>query len=288
MREAGYARNPAQSPRMAQAHRFKTFAHPLQRSPFMSFDLAFFAAMVPAVILMGLSKGGFAGLGLLALPLMALVVSPVTAAAIMLPLLMAQDVVTVWSYRREFDRHNLATLTPGALLGVLAGYLLAAKVSDAAVGLAVGVISIGFALRNMLGKGKITGAATQASWSAGSFWGLVCGFTSMIAHAGGPPFQIYVMPQKLKPAIFVGTGAIFFAAMNAVKVIPYLALGQFSAQNLSASLALLPVAVAATFAGVWLVRRVPAERFYRLIYWLLLLVGVKLVFDGMRGLHLLG
>lgn len=254
----------------------------------MSFDLAFFAAMVPAVILMGLSKGGFSGLGLLALPLMALVVSPVTAAAIMLPLLMAQDVVTVWSYRRDFDKRNLATLAPGALLGVLAGYLLAAKVSDAAVGLAVGVISIGFALRRMLAGKSGTPVVRQASWGAGSFWGIVCGFTSMIAHAGGPPFQIYVMPQKLPPAVFVGTGAIFFAAINIVKVVPYFALGQFSPQNLAASAALLPVAVAATFAGVWLVRRVPAERFYGIIYWLLLLVGARLVFVGVRDLYLLG
>jgi len=254
----------------------------------MSLDLAFFAAMVPAVILMGLSKGGFSGLGLLSLPLMALVVSPVTAAAIMLPLLMAQDVVTVWSYRREFDRRNLATLAPGALLGVLAGYLLAAWVSDAAVGLSVGLISIGFALRRMLGSNGGPPVVRRASWGAGGFWGFVCGFTSMIAHAGGPPFQIYVMPQRLPPAVFVGTGAIFFAAMNVVKVVPYLALGQFSAQNLTASAALLPVAVAATFAGVWLVRRVPAERFYGIIYWLLLAVGAKLVFDGVRALHLFG
>ena len=178
----------------------------------MTFDTAFFAAMVPAVILMGLSKGGFAGLGLLSLPLMALVVSPVTAAAIMLPLLISQDVVTVWSYRREFDLRNLATLAPGAFVGVLAGYLLAAKVSDAAVGLAVGIISIGFALRRMLGGNKSAAVATKARWGAGSAWGFVCGFTSMIAHAGGPPFQIYVMPQKLPPAVFVGTGAIFVAA----------------------------------------------------------------------------
>lgn len=254
----------------------------------MPLDFAFFAAMVPAVILMGLSKGGFSGLGLLSLPLMALVVSPVTAAAIMLPLLIAQDVVTVWSYRREFDRRNLARLAPGALLGVLAGYLLAAKVSDAAVGLAVGLISIGFALRRMLDDGRKPAVATPARWGAGSFWGFVCGFTSMIAHAGGPPFQIYIMPQKLPPAVFVGTGAIFFAAMNLVKVLPYIALGQFSVQNLTASAALLPVAVAATFAGVWLVRRVPAERFYGIIYWLLLLVGLKLVFDGVRALHVFG
>ncbi|KRE16925.1 hypothetical protein ASE63_14540 [Bosea sp. Root381] len=250
----------------------------------MSLDLAFFAAMVPAVILMGLAKGGFSGLSLLSLPLMALVVSPVTAAAIMLPLLIAQDVVTVWSYRRDFDKRNLATLAPGALLGVLAGYLLAARVSDAAVGLAVGMISIGFALRRMLAGKSGTPVVRRANWGAGGFWGLVSGFTSMIAHAGGPPFQIYVMPQRLPPAVFVGTGAIFFAAMNVVKLIPYLALGQFSAQNLTASAALLPVAVAATFAGVWLVRRVPAERFYGIIYWLLLLVGARLVFVGLQGL----
>lgn len=250
----------------------------------MLLDGAFFAAMVPAVILMGLSKGGFSGLGLLSLPLMALVVSPVTAAAIMLPLLIAQDVVTVWSYRREFDRRNLMTLAPGALIGILAGYLLAAKVSDAAVGLAVGVISIGFALRRLLSGGQAERRVRRASWSGGSLWGFICGFTSMIAHAGGPPFQIYVMPQKLPPAVFVGTGAIFFAAINWVKVLPYLALGQFSPQNLLASAALLPVAIVATFAGVWLVRRVPAERFYGIIYWLLLLVGARLIWDGIRHL----
>ena len=254
----------------------------------MPFDLLFFAAMVPAVVLTGLAKGGFSGIGLLSLPLMALVVSPVTAAAIMLPLLIAQDVVSVWSYRRDFDRRNLATLAPGALLGILVGYLLAAKVSDAAVVLAVGLISVGFALRRMLSDGKKPAIATQANWSAGSLWGFFCGFTSMVAHAGGPPFQIYVMPQKLKPAVFVGTGAVFFAAMNLVKLVPYLALGQLNGQNLQASAALLPFAVAATFAGVWLIRRVPPERFYGIIYWLLLLVGAKLVYDGVQGLHLLG
>jgi len=254
----------------------------------MPLDFAFFAAMVPAVILMGLSKGGFSGLGLLSLPLMALVVSPVTAAAIMLPLLISQDVVTVWSYRREFDRRNLATLAPGALLGVLAGYLLAAKVSDMMVGLAVGVISVGFALRRLLSDGKGPPVVKHASWGPGSVWGFLCGFTSMIAHAGGPPFQIYVMPQRLAPAVFVGTGAIFFAAMNLIKVGPYLALGQFSTQNLLASAALFPVAIVSTVAGVWLVRRVPAERFYTIIYWLLLAIGLKLIFDGLRGLHLFG
>lgn len=250
----------------------------------MNFDLAFFAVMTPAVVLMGLSKGGFSGLGLLSLPLMALIVSPVQAAAIMLPILIVQDVVTVWSYRREFDRRNLATLLPGATLGVLAGYLLAAKVSDAAVGLAVGVISISFALRRLLGGKAASSPVTRATYPAGTFWGAVCGFTSMIAHAGGPPFQIYLMPQRLPPAVFVGTGALFFALMNWIKVVPYFFLGQFSAQNLTASALLFPVAILSTLAGVWLVRRVPAERFYTLIYWLLVAVGLKLVYEGLRPL----
>lgn len=253
----------------------------------MIFDPVYLAAMVPAVILMGLSKGGFAGLGLLSLPLMALVVSPVRAAAIMLPLLIAQDVVTVWAYRREFDRRNLATLLPGATLGIAAGYLLAAKVSDSAVGLAVGIISIGFAARQLSGKGKAAARITKAAYLPGTFWGAICGFTSMIAHAGGPPFQIYVMPQRLPPQVFVGTGAILFALINLIKVGPYIALGQFTRENLTASVALFPVAILSTMAGVWLVRRVPAERFYTIIYWLLVAVGLKLIFDGFMGLHLL-
>lgn len=254
----------------------------------MNLDPVFFAAMVPAVILMGLSKGGFAGLGLLALPLMALVVSPVQAAAIMLPLLISQDVVTVWSYRRDFDRRNLAIMLPGAVAGILAGYLLAAQVPDSAVALAVGLISVGFALRRLLAGAGASAPATQANLLPGTFWGAICGFTSMIAHAGGPPFQIYVMPQRLPPAVYVGTNAIFFAAINVIKVAPYVALGQFTAANLSASAALFPIAIIATLAGVWLVRRVPAERFYTIIYWLLLAVGGKLIFDGLRGLHLFG
>ena len=251
----------------------------------MLLDPAFFAAMVPAVILMGLSKGGFSGLGLLSLPLMAQVVSPITAAAIMLPVLMAQDVVTVWSYRRDYDRLTLATLLPGAALGILAGYLLAARVADGAVVLAIGLISVVFALRNLVSGARAALPATRANYAQGTFWGALSGFTSMIAHAGGPPYQIYTMPLRLPPAVFVGTGALFFALINVIKVAPYVALGQFTTQNLTASLALLPVAILSTIAGVWLVRRVPVQRFYGIIYALLLLVGLKLTYDGLNGLH---
>lgn len=248
-------------------------------------DPLFYAAAIPAITFMGLAKGGFAGLGLLSLPLMALVVSPVQAAAITLPLLIVQDVVSVWAYRYTWDRRNVLILVPSAITGVITGYLLAARVSDAAVTLAVGVISVAFALRRLVvERRKTPPAPAPADVPRGFFWGWVTGFTSMIAHAGGPPFQIYVMPQRLPRDVFVGTGAVFFALVNWIKVPPYIALGQFTFENLMTAGALFPVAIASTWAGVWLVRRVSGQHFYTLVYILLVLVGSKLIVDGAGAL----
>ena len=192
-------------------------------------DPLFYAAAVPAVILLGLAKGGFSGLGALSLPLMALVVSPVQAAAITLPILIVQDVVSVWAYRHTWDRRNVVILLLGAISGIVTGYLLAAQVSDAAVKLAVGLISVAFAVRRMVvERRKTPPKPAPADVPRGIFWGWVTGFTSMVAHAGGPPFQIYVMPQRLPRDIFVGTGAVLFALVNWIKVPPYLVLGQFT------------------------------------------------------------
>jgi uncharacterized protein len=249
-------------------------------------DPLFYAVAVPAVILMGLAKGGFSGLGLLSLPLMALVLSPVHAAAIILPILLVQDVVSVWAFRHAWDRRNLMILMPSAMLGTGTGYLLAAQVSDAAVRLAVGLITVGFALRRLvLERRKRPPVPARADLPRGVFWGWLAGFTSMIAHAGGPPFQIYVMPQRLPRDIFVGTGAIFFAVNNWMKVPPYFALGQLTAGNLATAAVLFPLAIASTWAGVRLVRYVSGERFYTFVYILLVFVGAKLIWDGIAPLH---
>ncbi len=248
-------------------------------------DPLFYAAAVPAVTLLGLAKGGFSGLGLLSLPLMALVISPVQAAAITLPILIVQDVVSVWAYRYTWDMRNVVLLVLGGLSGVITGYLLAAKVSDAVIALAVGVISVAFAIRRLvLERGSVPPDPVPGSTPRGLFWGWVTGFTSMIAHAGGPPFQIYVMPQKLPRDVFVGTGSILFAIINWIKVPPYLALGQFTPENMSTAAALVPVAIASTWAGVLLVRRVSGQRFYTVVYVLLIFVGAKLIYDGARAL----
>jgi uncharacterized protein len=246
----------------------------------------FYAAAIPAVILLGLSKGGLAGLGVLGMPLMALTIPPVQAAAITLPILIVQDAFSVWVYRRSWDRANLRVLLPGAVAGIILAHILAAEVPDAAVALVLGAISIVFALRRFLAVRYAPAPMRTVAPSkpAGLFWGAVAGFTSMIAHAGGPPFQMYVLPQHLPRDIFVGTSVIFFALVNLIKVPPYLALGQLTPENLLTSAALFPLAIASTWAGVWLVRRVSGERFYNIVYALLLLLGCKLVVDGARWL----
>ena len=244
-------------------------------------DLMFYAAALPAVTLLGLAKGGFAGIGLLALPLLTLTISPLQAAAITLPILLVQDVVSVWAYRHTWDSRNLAILLPSATFGIVLGYVLAAQVSDAAVTLAVGAVSLVFALRRLIQFALSRKPAPRpADIPRGFIWGAASGFTSMIAHAGGPPFQIYVLPQGLARDVFVGTGAIFFAIVNWIKVLPYLALGQFTPENLATSAALFPVAIGSTLLGVALVRRVDGDRFFLAIYGLLVAVGSKLVWAG--------
>src|SRR5437868_12612187 len=175
---------------------------------------------------------------------------PVRAAAILLPILIAQDLVGVTAFRRTWDGRILAIMLPGAIVGIVLGYLLAATISEAAVMSVLGGISILFGAYRLWAEhgGRISASRDSPAW-VGSLFGVATGFTSQIAHAGGPPFQMWVMPRRLPRDAFVGTTAIFFAVLNWIKVPAYAALGQFSRDNLLTALVLLPLAVAASLAG---------------------------------------
>jgi uncharacterized protein len=235
------------------------------------------------VLLIGLAKGGFSGLGALGTPLMALGMrDPVRAAAILLPILIAQDVVAVTAFRKSWSGAVLTAMLPGAIVGVGLGYLLAASISASAIMAVLGAISILFGAYRLWVErgGRIAASRNSPGW-VGSLFGIATGFTSQIAHAGGPPFQMWVMPKKLDRDTFVGTAAIFFALLNWIKVPAYAALGQFTVTNAVATAVLLPVAVLASLAGVKLVRRVPMQRFYVIVYWLMIIAGAKLLLDGL-------
>ncbi|WP_448662794.1 sulfite exporter TauE/SafE family protein [Sphingomonas sp. CJ20] len=249
----------------------------------MILDWHFYALAIPAVILVGLAKGGFAGMGALSMPMLAFAVDPVRAAAILLPILIAQDVVGVWAFRRSVDWRLLGWMVPGAVLGIWLGYRFAATVSPMAVMAAVGAISVLFGSYRLWASRHAAAPAGAGRWPewVGALFGVASGFTSQIAHAGQPPFQLWVLPRNLPRDVLVGTTAVFFAAINWIKVPAYAALGQFTAANLLTSAALLPLAILSTLAGVWLVRRVSPARFYRAIYWLMVAVGLGLIWEAL-------
>jgi len=250
----------------------------------MILDPWFYVLAIPAVLLTGVSKGGLAGgIGLLAVPAMALVIPPVQAAGIMLPILIVMDLIGVWAYRRSFHAGHLWALIPGAAVGILLGALTAGFVSDAHVRLIVGLVAVVFALNFWLRSAESLAArAKPGAWS-GRLWGGVAGYTSFVAHAGSPPFQVYMLPQGIDRKLYVGTSVMFFWLVNLIKLPPYALLGQLAPGNLMTSLVLMPLAPLGMWLGLKLVDKVPEQPFYRLIYALVLIVGVKLVWDGVTG-----
>lgn len=242
-------------------------------------------AGIVAVVLVGLSKGGLGGaLALLGVPIMALAIPPVQAAGILLPILLVMDAISLWAWRGQYHAETLKRMLPGAAIGIGIGWLTAALVSDAMVRLIVGVLALAFSARWLLSGRTRRAAPRPQSTARASLWSTLAGYTSFVAHAGGPPFQVYAMPLRLDPRIYTGTSVIFFAVVNAIKVIPYAALGQFDTANLTAAAALLPLAVVATLGGAWVVKRMRAEVFYPVMYAMVVLVGLRLCWDGVSAL----
>jgi uncharacterized membrane protein YfcA len=246
-------------------------------------DPWFYAVAIPAILLMGISKGGFgSGAGLFATPLMALAVPIPQAAAILLPILLVMDATGLWAYRGVFSRSNMKVILVGGVAGVVLGALTFRYFDEAWIRLILGAIAIGFVLqRYLLHAGA---KAARRSTVKGLFWSAFAGLTSTIAHAGGPPLSVYLLPQQLEKAVLVGTTVIFFAVINLVKLVPYAWLGLFDARNLATSLVLSPLAPVGIALGIFLMRRTSEALFYRIAYTLLLLVGFKLAWDGIAAL----
>jgi uncharacterized membrane protein YfcA len=246
-------------------------------------DPIFYLAAGLAVTCLGLAKGGFIGFGLVATPLLALTISPLQAAAILLPIMLLQDLISAWTYRRDWDGWNIAVTLSGAILGIGAAWTIAASVPDSYVRLTVGLIALAFALNYWSGRTPI-GSTSRPAAIRGVFWGAVSGFTGTLANAGGPPLVIYVLPQGLEKLTFVGTMAIFFTVLNTIKLIPFFALGQLSMRNLATSAVLVPLAVATNFLGIWLVRKTPTSLFYKIAYLLVFLISLALIWQGVAAI----
>lgn len=244
-------------------------------------DPYFYAVSIPAVLLLGVSKSGFgAGFGSLAVPMMALAVTVPQAAAILMPVLLVMDLLGMAAFRKDFDFKLLRFLIPFGMLGIVVGALLFKVLDARLVAGIVGGFTLLFLAQRLLFPPRADSAAPP-KW-VGAILTVTSGFTSFIAHAGGPPINAYVLPMRLAPVRFTATMAFFFFVINLCKWIPYGWLGLLDLRNMSTSLVLLPVAPIGVWVGVKIARRINPVLFYRLVYLGMFLTGSKLVWDAVR------
>ena len=245
-------------------------------------DPDFYVAAFIGVLLTGISKSGFGGMGGLAVPLMALTISPPQAAAIMLPILLVMDAMGLAVFRSQFDRANLRIILPGAIIGITLGALAFSIIDARWIRGIIGLESILFALDRFRKAGTVL-IPQPVSAPKGWFWGAIAGFTSFISHAGGPPIMQFLLPQGMDKMRLVGTTVIFFSVVNFVKLLPYGALGLLDLRNLATSAVLLPIVPVGYWIGLKLLRGLDQRTFDRVLTWLMLLTGLKLLWDGIFG-----
>ena len=244
-------------------------------------DPFFYAVAVPAVLLLGVSKSGFgAGFGSLAVPMMALAVTVPQAAAILMPVLLVMDLLGIAAFRKNFDRQLLKFLIPFGLLGTLIGALLFKLLATHVVAGVVGAFTLLFLAQRLLFPPRAD-SPPPPRW-LGAILTTTSGFTSFVAHAGGPPINAYVIPLKLPPLVFTATMAFLFFFINLSKWIPYAWLGLLDLRNMATSLALLPLAPIGVWIGVRIASRINPVLFYRLLYGGMFLTGCKLLWDGVK------
>ena len=241
----------------------------------------FWVTAALAVLLIGISKAGFGGgVGAVATPLMALTISVTDAASILLPLLIVADIFSIRHYWQTYDRPSIRLMLPGAIIGIALGALLFGYFSDneRILKMVLGAVSLIFVVYQLT-RSLIVGALVKSRppAAAGVALGAAAGFTSTLAHAGGPPATIYLLPQQLPRQIFVGTNVIFFAILNLVKLVPYAMLGLLRVGNVATILLLSPLAYVGVRLGIFLNKRFSDRCFNRLIYALLFLTGLELV-----------
>lgn len=237
-----------------------------------------------AAFMLGLSKGGVPMLAMLSVPFMSIFMAPTMAAGLLLPLYILADTYAIYLFRKAFSVKNLKIMLPGAVVGVLAAFFSVSVVPGDAIKLLVAGIGFYYLINSV--RNRMSGVERQpkqAGVPPGLFWGTLAGFTSYISHAGGPPFQAYVLPQKLDKMVYLGTTTIFFAVVNLMKLPPYIVAGQITWESLPDAMWLAPCTLLGAWSGARIARVLPQKVFFILVELALAAVSLKLVYEVIVG-----
>jgi len=200
------------------------------------------------------------------------------AAGLLLPVFVFSDVFGIWAYRKYANWAILRIAAIGIVIGTGIGWTTAHLVSDDFVRVLIGIIGLTFSLNFLLRKRPAGQRPVNAK--AGVFWTTVAGFTSFVSHSGAPPWQVWTLPMGLPKMVFAGTSTFAFALMNALKIVPYYQLGQLQLDSFYITLVLCVPAIIAVFVAYRLIRILPEKVFYSIVIWALLLISLKLIWDG--------
>ncbi|WP_299859658.1 sulfite exporter TauE/SafE family protein [uncultured Roseobacter sp.] len=246
----------------------------------MELSTSFYLVTACAVVITGISKSGFGGgLGVMSVPLMSLYITPQLAVAILMPVLLAMDLIIVWSYRHHWNRAIVAMLLPGAAVGLALGAMSFQWMSADVIRCAVGMLALFFVAQFIWGEcskhsKRPSGKATVLTLGA------LSGFASFVAHAGGPPVKGILLRQGMEKTVFVGTNTMFFFAMNATKTVAYSSMGHFTRDSMTVSLLLVPMLLIGITLGTVLHKFIAQSVFTRFVYGFLFLAGIKLLWDS--------
>ncbi|MEP5757996.1 MAG: sulfite exporter TauE/SafE family protein [Litoreibacter sp.] len=249
----------------------------------MEFDVTFYALAIPAAFIAGVAKGGFGGgAAFVATAILALVIPPVTALGIMLPLLMIVDAATLRPFWKQWDTRSSVALMVGGLPGIIIGWLLYKATNADVLRILIGLISLGFvAFQLTRSTGLLNIKNRLFSWKFGISAGVIAGFTSFVSHAGGPPAAMFLLSQGMGKTAYHATTVFAFWVINAMKAVPYAFLGVFTYETMIADLIMAPAALIGAAFGVYAHHVVPERAFFALTYVLLVGTGTKLIFDGL-------
>ncbi|MGH1416389.1 MAG: sulfite exporter TauE/SafE family protein [Pelagimonas sp.] len=233
-----------------------------------------------ATFLMGLSKGGVPMIAMLSVPLMSLFMDPAQAAGLLLPIYIVADFYAIYLFRKAFSVRNLKILLPASILGILLGFGSVSYVPGDVVKLLVALIGLFYLMKSLWGRfSKQDIPAKPADIPRGLFWGTLTGLTSYISHAGGPPYQTYVLPQRLDKMVYLGTTTILFTAINLMKVPPFILAGQITWDSAIQALWLAPCALAGAASGATVSRLLSEKLFFLIIEIALAVVSLKLLYE---------
>lgn len=249
----------------------------------MPTDISFWIIAIIAAVCVGASKGGLPMVGLLAVPLLSMKMSPVMAAGMTLPIYIISDWYGLWMYRKNYSLRNIQIMVLAGILGVAIGWATASITNDNLVKFFVGLIGLYYCADLFIKLRRNTSVGPKsADVPRGVFWGTIAGFTSFVSHAGGAPFQMYVLPQKLEKMVYAGTSTITFAIINLVKLPPYWMLGQVNVSSVEMAAKLVPVALFGAWGGYHLTRLLPEKLFYRIVEVALFILSIKLIYDALK------